>query len=211
MSFDRDKEIQVTNRQNGVTGYRVENISLQGGSITRTFNPQETKTVTYRELESLATTPGGKDILNDYLVVHDKEALEHLNMAVEPEYYYNEKTIRELLKTGTLEELEDCLNFAPSGVIDLIKKIAVDEEIPDLNKRELITSKTGFNITNNIDINHIMNEGEETKVEEQKVRKSKTVFGEQEQVEESKPVRKAGRPKKVEEPSTNEEIFIETI
>ena len=221
MSFDREKEILVTNRQNGVTGYKVENISLQGGSITRTFNPQETKAVPFKELEALSSTPGGKKILDEYLIVKDSEALQQLNMQVEPEYNYDENTVRNLLKTGTLEELEDCLNFAPAGVIDLIKKVAVEDELADLNKRELITAKTGFNISNNIDINHIMNENNNNEVKEQKTRKSKTVFGEQLQEQESaveviveeKPKRKAGRPKKVveETPTTEGELFKETF
>ena len=44
---------------------------------------------------------------------------------VEPEYFYTEKEVKELLTNGSLEQLEDTLNFAPEGVIELIKTMPV--------------------------------------------------------------------------------------
>ena len=90
-----------------------------------------------------------------------------MNLEVEPEYFYDEATIKEILLNGSYDQLEDTLNFAPEGVISMIKDFAVKFEIPDVNKRKMISEKTGFSIDNAIRVNQIMAEGqdEETKDE----------------------------------------------
>ncbi len=94
-------------------------------------------------------------------------------METEPEYFYTEDDIKEILLNGSLDQLEDTLNFAPKGVIDIIKKVAVDLEIPDIRKRDMISEKTGLNISNAIDINHIMSEDSEPAEEKKVERKVK--------------------------------------
>jgi hypothetical protein len=54
---------------------------------------------------------------------------------------------------GSLDELLDCLDFAPVGVLGLIKDYAVKLEINDLSKREAIQNKLGLNVTAAIEIN----------------------------------------------------------
>ena len=56
--------------------------------------------------------------------------------------------------TGSLDALLDCLDFAPTGVIELVKSLAVSLEINDISKRNAILEKTGFNVTKAIEINH---------------------------------------------------------
>ena len=95
-----------------------------------------------------------------------------LNIETEPEYFYTEKEIKELLITGTLDQLKDCLDFAPEGVIELIKKIAVEIQLPDIRKRDAITAKTGFSISNAITVNQIMDAEDEVKEEPKAVRRA---------------------------------------
>ena len=57
-----------------------------------------------------------------------------------------EKEVKNLLEHGTLDALLDCLDFAPIGVLDLVKKIAVEIELNDIRKRNAIHNKLGFNI-----------------------------------------------------------------
>ena len=57
------------------------------------------------------------------------------------------------MEEGTLDQLMDTLDFAPSGVIDLVKDIAVKIELNDINKRNAIFEKTGFNVTSAVDFN----------------------------------------------------------
>lgn len=144
--------VKVTNRDSGSTGYK-----LPDSGIRRTFAPRETKQIPLEELKKLQYIPGGEFLLKHLLIVNDADALSALNMEVEPEYFYTEDTIKELLLTGSMDQLEDTLNFAPEGVIDLIKKISVDIELPDMRKREMISKKTGFNIHSAITVNQVVN------------------------------------------------------
>src|SRR5699024_6283548 len=103
--------------------------------------------------------PGGKTILEDYLIIENEEAVTELLGEVEPEYNYTEEDIKYLLEKGTLDQLKDTLDFAPSGVIDLVKDIAVKTELNDINKRNAIFEKTGFNVTSAVDFNKEVAEG----------------------------------------------------
>ena len=77
----------------------------------------------------------------------------------------SEEEIKKLLLTGSNDQLLDCLEFAPEGVIGLVKDLAVSLKINDISKRNIILEKTGFNVTNAIAINEetIEGEGEEVK------------------------------------------------
>jgi hypothetical protein len=178
--------VNVTNRDAGRVVY-----SLPDRGIKRIFNAGESKKIELEELRQLSYATGGEFLLKNCLVVNNTDALSALNIEVEPEYFYTEAEVKTLLTTGTLDELEDCLNFAPEGVIDLVKKIAVDEEIPDTRKRKLITEKTGFSIDNAINVNHIMSEEtEETTEAPTKTRKAAPL-----KTAASVPVRKAAASK----------------
>ena len=148
----KENLVEVTNRNNGTTGYTLSN------GLHRNFNIGETKKISMDELNELNVTPGGEYLLRNYLIINDKAALDFLNMDPEPEYYYTEDKVRQLLLEGSVEQLEDCLNFAPRGVIDLVKSVAVKLEIPDVRKRDLITEKTGFNVGNAIYVNKVLEE-----------------------------------------------------
>ncbi len=148
--IDKNTIVSVTNRDNGNVGYTIPDLG-----INRTYHPGETKKITMDELYKLSYLPGGMILLKDLLIVDNPEALaEVLNQNVEPEYYYTEADVKELLLNGSLDQLKDCLDFAPEGVIDLIKDFAVKLEINDIAKRDTISEKTGFNITRAIEINH---------------------------------------------------------
>lgn len=147
-----DNLCEVTNRDSGFVGYRIPDTGVH-----RNFAPGETKKVPREELKALQYTPGGDFILEHLLTVKDKDFLnDELNIHPEPEYYYTEADIVKLLTTGSLDQLLDCLDFAPEGVIEIIKKKAVELQIPDITKRDAITKKTGFNVNNAINVNQIM-------------------------------------------------------
>ena len=146
-----EKMVNVTNRNNGFTGYTIPDTG-----ITRSFNIDETKKIDIEELKQLQYVPGGEYLLKHFLVINDKSALEVLNMEdVEPEYFYTRKEVEELLKNGSIEQLEDALNFAPEGVIDLIKDLAIKLEIPDVRKRNAISERTKCDISKAIEINQL--------------------------------------------------------
>lgn len=145
---DKNTVIKVTNRDNGSVGYQIPDLNLQ-----RRFQPRETKELPMDELRKLSYLPGGKYILQNCLILDNNNAVAELLGEVEPEYYYTEAEVKELLLHGSLAQLQDCLDFAPSGVIDLVKDMAVKLELNDIAKRQTILEKTGFNVSRAIEIN----------------------------------------------------------
>lgn len=160
--IEKDTLIKVKNRDSGTVGYTIPEL----GNLHRSFSKGETKEIPMDELRKLSYISGGKILLQNYLIVQNQDALkELLSDDVEPEYYYGEEEIKKLLLTGSNDQLLDCLEFAPEGVIGLVKDLAVSLKINDISKRNIILEKTGFNVTNAIAINEetIEDEGEEVK------------------------------------------------
>ena len=156
--IENSMTIKVTNRDNGSVGYSVPDLGVH-----RTFQPKESKEISAEELRKLSYLPGGDVIIKDYLIIHNEELLKELLGEVEPEYYYSEDEVKTLLLSGSLEQLQDCLDFAPTGVIDLIKSLAVSLKIDNVSKRKAIQEKTGFNVTRAIEINEETEEEETSK------------------------------------------------
>lgn len=173
--IDNNTIIKVTNRDNGSTGYKIPDL----GNLQRNFQPGESKDITMDELRKLSWTPGGRYLLKNCFIVHNEEALkELLSKEVEPEYFYSEEEIKTLLQKGTLDQFMDCLDFAPDGVIQLIKELAVKLELNDIAKRQAILDKTGFNVTKAIEINKESMEIDE--VESEKTRRAAPITREPE-------------------------------
>jgi len=169
--MDEKTLVRVRNRNNGTTGYTIAD-----KGIWRNFAPGETKMISIEELRQLQWQPGGDYTLANCLVVEDAEALKMLNMETEPEYSYTEKDIENLLFNGSIDQLKDFLDFAPEGAIEVAKTVAVQKEIPDIRKRDLISEATGFNINSAIMVNHITeDESEDSKKEEPKKRRAEPI------------------------------------
>ena len=164
--LDKNTLIKITNRYNGMAGYDVEDLG-----VNRLFMAGETKEVTMEEIRKLSYSIGGMNLLKKYFILDNKEAVAEILGVVEPEYYYTEEEVRKLLMTGSLEELQDCLDFAPEGTIELVKKVAVETKLNDIQKRKAILTATGFNIDTAVMINE---ETEDEKEEETKTRRVST-------------------------------------
>lgn len=161
----QDKDlVKVTNRGTGKVGYKVQDLNIR-----RIYEPKETKEVTMEELRKLSYSIGGSALIRDNLIIRNEEAVRELIPDVEPEYYYEEEDVKNLLIKGSLDELLDCLDFAPEGTLNLVKKVAVEIELNDVQKRQAIFNALGFNVTNAIE-NSKMDEDEIQ--EEQKVRRA---------------------------------------
>ena len=160
---EENKIVAVRNRNNGTTGY-----VLPDSGVRRSFAPGETKKISVEELQSLQYAPGGDYILRHLLVIEDQAALDFLDMKVEPEYFYDEKKIKEMLLNAEMDAFLDFLDYAPEGAIEIAKEIAVKEQIPDVRKRKALSKKTGFNIDNAIMVNEVMDAKDEPKKEETK-------------------------------------------
>ncbi len=152
--------IRVLNRDNGSVVYSIPEMN----GLRRVFQSGETKEVTFEELEKLSYIPGGMALLEDSLVIlNNAQAVRLILGDVEPEYSYSREDIIKLMKTGSLDEFLDCLDFAPEGVKDLIKNLSVELPLNDVAKREAIFNKLGFNVDNAIRIKRESSEPTEEK------------------------------------------------
>ena len=115
-------------------------------NIRRRFTPGETKRISYEELLKSSYQPGGREMMANFLQIQSEGVPKSLGMNPEPEYYMSEAQIVELLKNGSQEAFLDCLDFAPEGVIDLIKRLSVSLPLTDYQKRVALKAKTGFDV-----------------------------------------------------------------
>lgn len=87
----------------------------------------------------------------------------------------SEQDIIKLMQTGSIDEFLDCLDFAPPGVIDLIKKLSVSLPMTDFQKVNALKAKTGFDASAALkhDIESKEDNGENTilKTSERRVKK----------------------------------------
>ena len=67
--INKDTLIKVVNKYNGTVGYNVPDLGVH-----RNFYPNESKDITFDELEKLSFAPGGEAILKDFLEIQNKEA-----------------------------------------------------------------------------------------------------------------------------------------
>lgn len=139
----QDTMYNVKNRSSSVVVYRIPETNIR-----REFAPGEVKRIPFGELEKLTYQDGGRELLENFLQILEEEVTSDLNLNREPEYNMSEQQIVDLLKNGSLDAFLDALDFAPIGVIDLIKSFSVSLPLTDIDKRKALKSKTGFDVDN---------------------------------------------------------------
>lgn len=139
--MDKNKMYEVKNRSSSVLAY-----SIPDEGIKRTFQPGETKKLSFGELEKLTYQSGGQSLINNYFLIKDAEVIQDLNVRTEPEYYLTEPQIVDLIKSGSVDQFLDCLDFAPAGVIELVKDLSVKVPLSDYQKRQALKDKIGFDV-----------------------------------------------------------------
>jgi len=137
--MDKNKTFKIKNRSASMVVYRIPE-----ERIRREFRPGEIKEVPYGELVKLTYQEGGRELMSDFLQLVDDELIQDFNIPAEEEYYMSEAQIIDLIKTGSLAAFLDCLDYAPTGIIDLIKRFAVSLPITDTQKIAALKEKTGF-------------------------------------------------------------------
>lgn len=137
-----NKNVLVKNRSAGMVVYRIPE-----EGVRREFQPGEVKKIDLKELEKLTYQPGGRTLIENFLQITDEVVIEDLNIHTENEYYMSEEQVIELIKNGSMDDFLDCLDYAPIGVIDLVKKYAISLPMDNIAKREALQNKTGFDTT----------------------------------------------------------------
>ena len=135
------KVYRVKNRGASTVVYRIPE-----DGVRREFKPGQTLPISSEELEKLTYQPGGTVILSQFLQILDLEGLEHVNLHPEPEYHYTDAELIQLIKSGSLDAFLDTLDFAPIGVIDMLKKLSLEVPLIDMPKRKALKEKTGFDV-----------------------------------------------------------------
>lgn len=138
----KNKTYLVTNRSAGIVGYAIPEMGIKN----REFQPNETKKISAEELRNLTYIPGGTALMRGYLQIRDPEVREELVGRVEPEYNMSIDDVKKLIQFGSMDEWLDCLDFAPEGVIDIIKTLSVELPLTDTNKMEAFKKKKGIDL-----------------------------------------------------------------
>lgn len=146
--MDEKKIMIVKNRSASIVVYRIPE-----KNIRREFAPGEAKKIPYSELVDLSFQAGGRALMENFLQISSEDAIQDLNLHTEPEYHMSEQQIIDLLKNGSLDAFLDCLDFAPVGVMDLVKKYAIALPLNDSAKREALKKKTGFDVSKALEMN----------------------------------------------------------
>lgn len=159
----------VKNRSTSVVVYTIPDANLR-----REFAPGETKRISFGELEKLTYQAGGRELIANFLQILEPEVTHTLNVHTEPEYNMSEQQVADLILNGSLDAFLDALDFAPIGIIDLIKNLSVSLPITDINKRRALKEKTGFDVDKAI-ANDIASKEEDTIVEKEPATKRRVV------------------------------------
>lgn len=145
--MDKNKMYRIKNRSASMVIYRIPE-----EGIRREFRPGEIKEISYGELVKLTYQEGGREIMSDFLQLVDDELIQNFNIQAQPEYYMSEQQVVELIKNGSMAAFLDCLDYAPTGIIDLIKRFAVSLPMTNTQKIEALKEKTGFDAAKAIEL-----------------------------------------------------------
>lgn len=140
--MDNTKMYNVKNRSSSMVVYKIPE-----DGIRREFAPGESKRIAFGELEKLSYQAGGRALMQNFLQIQEEEVTNMLNVHTEPEYYMSEEQIKDLILYGSLDAFLDCLDYAPLGIIDLIKTYAVSLPMNSIEKRDALKAKTGFDVS----------------------------------------------------------------
>ena len=151
-----DKKFTVINRSASIVHYSVPELGIK----SRDFQPGESKQISYAELQGLSYMPGGRELIRDYLLIKDESAKNDLVGTTEPEYNMTSAEVVQLIQHGSLDEWLDALDFAPEGVIDLIKTLSVELPLTDTRKMDAFKEKK------NVDIGRMIQAKKEIEAEE---------------------------------------------
>lgn len=146
---DNDTMILVRNFTGEKVVYKVPE-----DNVRRQFAPFEEKWIAAGELRKLSFLAGGLSLILNYLSVQNQELAEEFGVSEDlytHEYSWTKEDIDRVLTVGSLDELKDAFDFAPTGIVNTIINRAVELRIPDMNKREWISSVTGKDINRKIE------------------------------------------------------------
>lgn len=151
---------KVTNRSASKVVYKDPELNIR-----REFMPNETKMISFAELEKLSFIPGGREMMANFLQL-EPIAVKKIGIPAEPEYFMSRDQVQKMLLQGPLDQFLDCLDFAPQGVIDLVKQLSISLPLTDIQKRRALKEKLGFDV--DAALRHIEEEYQEEQADKPK-------------------------------------------
>ena len=143
--IDKDTVCTIESLCDVELGYKLPS------GVQRTLVPRVKMEVTAGELRELFYAPGGQYMLQQLIRVNNKElAAEFGRNDDDKEYWWTLEDMKKCLLEDKVEVLLDALDFAPDGVCDTLRDMAIEYEIKDGNKIDAINKKF------NIDINQMI-------------------------------------------------------
>lgn len=132
--------MKVMNRDVGQTGYHLPELQIR-----RVFNVGEIKELKEEEILLLYNTDAGRLMLCQILQIQNKDFVrEHIWPEAPIEYFWTKEQIRKCLEEDSVELFSETLDYAPEGVINILKDLAWRLPLTDLNKCNIMKTKLGF-------------------------------------------------------------------
>lgn len=132
--------MKVMNRSTGSAGY-----SLPELNIRRVFNVGEIKELKEEEILALYNTDAGRLMLCQILQIQNKDFVrKEIWPDAPPEYFWSIENIRKCMLEESADLFAETLDYAPEGVVDIMKDLAWRTPLTDLNKCTIMKNKLGF-------------------------------------------------------------------
>lgn len=147
--MDGNRRVSVRSRTEGSVAYKLDSLRVarswpKSGSVLQ---------ISIDELKELMVYPGGEYILRNLVIIEDEAArIEILGAEVQPEYNYTEDEIKYLLYEAEDNALLDCLDYAPVGVLELIKEFSLEKMPNTTAKIKAINQKLNINLNKIIEM-----------------------------------------------------------
>lgn len=169
MSIADSTQVKVRNMVDYNVGYKIEE-----DNVRRQFSPHEVKTVTAGELRKLDYTRGGHVLLTSYLAVQNKSLAQEFGVDEDSfanEYNWDAAKVDQVLLSEPVEVLQDAMDFAPEGILQLIKDRAIALRLDSMDKRKVISDAMKIDLNGMIEL-AIKAESTETKEAPKKTRRT---------------------------------------
>ena len=120
--------------------------------------------VTAGEIREMMYDKGCVDILRNYVQICNKPLALEVGVSedsYENEYNWTLADIKNCLLNGSIEQLADAMDFAPDGIKESLLTEAINLEIPDVRKREIISKAMNRDVSGMIVNKHKIEEDKE--------------------------------------------------
>ncbi len=198
-----ERPVRVWKRANGKVVYTMDDPKV----YRQWTSNDEVKMITFHELYTLSNEPGGRGILQYFLLIKDQEVLRALSLPTDPEYLYSEEDCKKLALQGTKDQILDALEFGGYGVASLIKKAATENKIDSSTRKGMLNSIFGFDLDAIYDNMEALTGVSGAKSGTERKRRAEAINSE-EVKEEPKSSSKRGRKSKPLEPTAPKENII---